>query len=135
MKKVCALLALLFAMAFVPLAAAQAEPGAVTPGVIDAILGAALFGIPLAGLVEIVKRTTKKLLKIEGEKAWLGYASSGVVVAVLGVVTLSGLKMLTFPNFLTAFVIAWAVANGFYKVTVKAPAEKVAAEIRQLGLK
>lgn len=125
MKKV---LFALFAFAFLclmPLAAADSESG-VTPDVITAILGAAIFGIPMSGLIEIVKRVLLKIFPAAVEEKWLGYVTSGIVVAVLDVVTLAGLSMFNVRNAIVAWLIAFAVANGWYKVTVKAPAEKIA---------
>ena len=123
------MLVLVLTLLLLPPAILAADEAGVTPSIIEAILGAALFGVPLAGLVEIVKRTIKKLFKVTVDKPWLGYVASGVVIAILDYVVLSGAKIFNVPNFLTAFAIAWAVANGFYKVTVKAPVEKMAAAL------
>jgi hypothetical protein len=111
-----------------PLCAETSEQG-VTPTIITAILGASLFGIPLAGLAEIVKRAIKKIFKITTDVKWLGYVSTESVIAILTVVVLSPLGMLTWMNGIVSFIIASLVANGLYKMTVKAPAEKAAAEI------
>lgn len=124
--KVFAFLALVALAGLAPLAAAQAETEpAVTPEIVLAILGASIFGIPMAGLVEIVKRVILKIAPGSAEKKWLGYVTSGIVIAALDVITLAGLSILTVQNFLAAWIFAFAVANGFYKVTVKAPAEKI----------
>jgi len=125
-KKLWMVFAFVLALGLAPLAAAQAETEpAVTSEIVLAILGASIFGIPMAGLVEIVKRVILKIAPGAAEKKWLGYVTSGLVVAALDVVTLAGLSILTVQNFLAAWVFAFAVANGFYKVTVKAPAEKI----------
>ncbi len=121
-RKLWMVFAFVLALGLAPLAAAQVETDpAVTPEIVLAILGGTVFGIPMAGLVEVVKRVILKIAPGAAEKKWLGYVTSAIVIAALDVITLAGLSILTVQNFLAAGIIAYMVANGLYKMTVKAP--------------
>jgi hypothetical protein len=105
-----------------------ATPQPVTEAIIITILGASIFGMPLSALAELLKRLLLKYLHFP-DKPWTGYLVSAITVAAGCYVVLKPLGMMNTQNFLTGFIIAWASANGFYKITVKAAQEKTAAQI------
>jgi hypothetical protein len=131
-KKFLILVALLFLagglFAFTQ-AVTPATPQPVTEAIIITILGASIFGMPLSALAELLKRLLLKYLHFP-DKPWTGYLVSAITVAAGCYVVLSPLGMMNVQNFLTAFIVAWASANGFYKITVKAAQEKTSAQIK-----
>jgi hypothetical protein len=118
MKKWMTFLTVLLAVMVVTAAAQSTggKPVGITDQILGAILGGALFGIPFIGLIQLVKTGLVKLFKMtEPTKPWVGYLASAVVCAVLAAITLTGLGMLNIQNMLTATLMAWLVANGYYK--------------------
>jgi hypothetical protein len=130
MKRMIFFVLLLFAFSVAAWAQSTGgKPVGITDQLLTSILGGALFGIPMIGLIQLVKTGIIKLFKlVDPIKPWVGYVSSAVVCAALSALTLSGLGMLNIQNMLTGTLMAWLVANGYYK-RQDAIADKVATKI------
>lgn len=91
--------------------------------IVQAIL-AGLLGIPLSGLIEMVKRALIKYLKINPDWAALGYLSAAITILAVAAAVMIPLHAFTIGAWLINSFAAWLVANGFYKETAKAPRGK-----------
>jgi hypothetical protein len=92
------------------------KPVGITEGILGSILGGSILGIPMIGLIQLLKSGIVKLFKMQDPvKPWVGYLSSLLVVVALTFITLSGLGLLNLQNFLSGALLAWMVANGYYK--------------------
>ena len=92
------------------------KPVGITEQILASILGGTLFGIPFIGLIQLVKSGIIKLFKLkEPIKPIVGYMASLIVCAVMSAIILSGLSLLNLQNMLSATMLSWLVANGYYK--------------------
>jgi hypothetical protein len=120
----------LFIFAFSVAAWAQStggKPIGITEQILASILGGTVLGVPLIGLSQLIKTGIIKLLKLaEPIKPIVGYVSSYVACGALAVATLGTAGILNVQNFLIGSLLAWLIANGYYK-RQNAAADKIAA--------
>lgn len=123
---VSVLLVALFTLISIPLMAQDKtiDLGSIVANPIVQAILAGLLGIPLSGLIEMVKRALIKYLKINPDWSALGYLSSSITILAVAAAVMIPLHAFTIGAWLINSFAAWLVANGFYKETVKAPQGK-----------
>jgi hypothetical protein len=127
MKKLLLFFALLCVLGVGLVLAQDAEAPAITidPNILGLVV-AGLGGMPLASLIEMVKRLIFGFLKnaTDNLKTILGYVISAAVCFLVAFLILSPLGMASLGTVLLYGAIAWMTSMGYYKMSVKAPQGK-----------